>query len=228
MAYKILVVEDDVPLTRTIDLILREAGYSSLIAHTAEDGLRMAIIEKPHVALLDVMVPTMGGWELCRQLRSFTSIPIIFLTALGNTENVVRGLEMGADDYIVKPFQPQELLARVKAHLRRSTVSHLSHLLVFGNQEFVLDTDARTVQVRGKIVDLTPREYDLLSTLAQSAGKVIPTNELVRRAWGINDPDAVANIKPYVHYLRKKIEEDPAFPKRLLTVRGVGYRFSDE
>ena len=224
---KILVVDDDVRLTTTVEAILKESGYAPLVAHTAEDGLKRALRGEPDLALLDIMVPAMGGWELCRRLRAVSDIPIIFLTALSDVNDVVRGLEIGADDYLVKPFRQPELIARIKAHLRRVPDARLQQTLTFGEGELVIDLMKRVVRVRGETVELTPREFELLATLAGDAGRVIPTADLLRRAWGPNYEQATDNLKPYIHYLRKKIEEDSAAPQWILTVRGVGYRFAD-
>lgn len=227
MYHKILIVDDDIPLTKTIERTVREAGYDTLLAYTAEDGLRLALNRRPDLILLDIMVPNMGGWEVCRQVREASDVPIIFLTALGATENIVHGLEMGADDYIVKPFEDAELLARVKAHLRRAqSAGEEKNLLVFEQGILIIDVAAHKVTRRGEPVDLTPREFELLVALAADAGRVIPTADLVQRAWGMSDAAATDNIKPYIHYLRKKIEDDPASPRWILTVRGVGYRFA--
>jgi DNA-binding response OmpR family regulator len=227
MYHKILIVDDDIPLTKTIDRTVREAGYDTLLAYTAEDGLRLALNQHPDLILLDIMVPGMGGWEVCRQVREASAVPIIFLTALGATENIVHGLEMGADDYIVKPFEDAELLARIKAHLRRAqSGDEDKSLLVFEQGRLIIDVAAHKVTRRGEPVGLTPREFELLVALAADAGRVIPTADLVQRAWGMSDEAAADNIKPYIHYLRKKIEDDPASPHWILTVRGVGYRFA--
>jgi two-component system response regulator MtrA len=228
-AGRILVVDDDIALTKTIERILIDAGYAVVLAHTAEDGLRIALSEQPHLVLLDVMVPHIGGWETCRRLRELSDIPIIFLTALAEVENVVRGLEMGADDYLVKPFQHKELLARIKAHLRRmQATTKPVRPFVFGDGALVVDLPAHRVESNGRKVELTPRESELLAALVGNAGRVVSTADLVWQAWGLKDSDAVDNIKPYIHYLRKKIEVDPASPRWILTVRGVGYRFADE
>ena len=227
MLERILVVDDDVRLTTTIEATLKEAGYAPMVAHTAEDGLRLAITREPDLVLLDVMMPNMGGWELCRRLRDFSEMPIIFLTALSDVNDIVRGLEIGADDYLVKPFKRPELLARIKAHLRRTPENKVPPELVFGEGEFVIDLMRRGVEIHGKTVELTPREFDLLATLARHAGRVLTKEELLRQAWGLEDEDAQDNLKPYIHYLRKKIEEDSASPRWILTARGVGYRFAD-
>ena len=228
----ILVVDDDITLTKTLQSLLSDADYQVLTAHTAEDGLSLARTEAPQLIILDVMVPTMGGWQACKQLRTFTNVPIIFLTALGNVENVVRGLQMGADDYLVKPFEPTEILARVMAHLRRMQTAvsppEPQPTLIFGDNDIELNLAARRVYVRGDEVELTPREYDLLLVLAQNAGRVVTTADLAKKAWGMHDEAAPENIKPYIHYLRKKIEADSAAPRWILTVRGVGYRFAEQ
>lgn len=226
MSAKVLLIDDDVALTKTIENCLESAGYQPLIAYTAEDGLKTALARQPDLILLDIMVPASGGWEVCRRLRERSDVPIIFLTALGNTENVVYGLEVGADDYIVKPFEEAELLARIKAHLRRIQ-GDPTQRLVFGANEIILDLRNRAVVVRGSPVDLTPREYELLVALARAAGRVMPAVELAEKAWGMGDSSAAENLKPYIHYLRKKLEVDPAAPRWVVTVRGVGYRFSD-
>ncbi len=229
MLGKILIVDDDVALTKNIERILVDSDYNTILAHTAEDGLLKARSLQPDLVLLDVMVPAMGGWEACHRLREFTDIPIIFLTALGNVEDIVYGLEMGADDYMVKPFKPPEILARIKAHLRRSQdMLKSTQRYEFDGGRFVVDLLAHTVRIDDWMIDLTPREFDLLATLVNHAGRVIRTPDLVEKAWGLNDESALDNIKPYIHYLRKKIEIDPASPRWILTVRGVGYRFSDE
>lgn len=230
MRNRILVIDDDTALTDTIVQFLEEEGYQSLIAHTAEDGLELAISAEPDLALLDIMIPVMGGLELCQHIRAASSMPIIFLTALGDTDSVVHGLAVGADDYLVKPYKAPELLARIKAHIRRTQrVSPVTPTKYrFSDGAFVIDLPARQLFVRGELIDLTPREFDLLSVLVRNAGRVITTNELIQTAWGAKFKDATDNIKPYIHYLRKKIESDPASPHWILTARGVGYRFNDE
>jgi DNA-binding response OmpR family regulator len=228
VADKILLIEDDLALSRTIDIILRQANYLPVVAHTAEDGLYLALSNKFDLVLLDVMVPQMGGWEVCRRLREALDIPIIFLTAIGSVENVVRGLEIGADDYLVKPVEQAELLARIKAHLRRmEKFNATSQKLDFGGGALVVDVGARLVWRDGVEVELAPREFDLLVALANHAGRVVTTAHLTRLAWGMYDLGAQDNAKTYVHYLRKKIEKDPANPRWIQTVRGVGYRFTE-
>jgi two-component system response regulator MtrA len=235
MPGKILIVDDDIALAKTVETILVDAGFAPIIAHTAEDGIRLARSQKPDLALLDVMVPNMGGWEACQQLREFSDIPVIFLTALGDVDDIVRGLEMGADDYMIKPFKQREILARIRAQLRRARASEARslspapvELFEFGDGGLQVNLPAHQVKVDGREVELTPREFELLAALVKNAGRVVTTADLVRQAWGLKDEDALDNIKPYIHYLRRKIEEDSASPRWIRTVRGVGYRFEDE
>ncbi|NCF69388.1 MAG: response regulator [Chloroflexi bacterium] len=226
MSAKILVVEDDIPLTRTLQHILESAGYDMLAANTAEDGLQLALTEQPDLVLLDVMIPNMGGWEVCRRLRAKSVVPILLLTALGDAKNIVRGLEMGGDDYIVKPFNPPVVLARIKAHLRRANASdQVRQQFSYDDGAFVIDLPNHAVSVDGRAVELTPREFQLLSALARNVGRVLTADELVMLACGMENYGARDNIKPYIHFLRKKIERDPTSPRWVPTVRGIGYRF---
>jgi len=228
MQTTILIVDDDVALTRTLETLLSRHHFKPIVAYTAEDGVRLALTANPQLILLDVMIPSMGGWEACRRIRAKTDIPILFLTALGNTPDIVQGLELGADDYLVKPFEPDEILARIKANLRRFRPTSLpSQVLSFRDGVMVINTAGRQVMVNDQEIELTPREYDLLLVLAQNANRVIPAMELVTVAWGANYGDAAENLKPYIHYLRRKIELDPSQPAWIKTVRGVGYRFVD-
>jgi DNA-binding response OmpR family regulator len=224
----ILVVDDDIPLAQNIAHSLKEAGYQPLLAHTAEDGAALALSQaEPELILLDIMIPRMGGIEACAAIRQQSTVPIVFLTALDDVDTVVKGLEVGADDYLVKPYEERELLARIKAHLRRIDRSKVSDRLIFRNGELIINLTTHRVQIDGQDIDLTPREYSLLATLARDAGRVITTSELIQTAWGSQFKDSTDNIKPYIHYLRKKIERDPAAPQWIMTVRGVGYLFAD-
>jgi two-component system KDP operon response regulator KdpE len=154
-----------------------------------------------------------------------SDMPIIFLTARDDTADVVRGLELGADDYIAKPYDNDELVARVKAHLRRAPKQNLSEELSFNNGEFRINFMNREVRVRNDLKHLTPKEFSLLSVLVRNAGRVVPRQELVTEAWGEEYGDAIDSLKLYIHYLRQKVETDPERPDYILTSRGVGYRF---
>jgi DNA-binding response OmpR family regulator len=225
MSTQILVVDDDIALAKTLARLLVGGGYEPLLAHTAEDGLQLALTHWPSLALLDVMVPEMGGWALCQRLRAFSDAPILFLTALGDVTDVVKGLELGADDYLVKPVVPAEFLARIKARLRRPSPLLTSSQLSFGKGELVVDLQTRQVRVQNRLVELTPREFELLAAFVVKADQVVTAADLVNLAWGWADEAAVETVKTYIHYLRKKIEVDPATPRWVQTVRGVGYRF---
>jgi DNA-binding response OmpR family regulator len=224
----ILVVEDDPGIGQAIVQLLRDAAYWPVWVSTAEEGLARALELEPDLILLDVMVPAMGGWELCEKLREHTAVPIIFLTALTDTAEIVHGLQLGADDYITKPFNQAEVIARISAHLRRHHKGQPTPKQVFGGGEIQINLDKHRIIVRQQPIQLTPREFSLLAVLVRNAGKVLTADELITQAWGEEYTDMRTNLKPYIHYLRKKIEIDPADPRWILTIRGIGYRFNDE
>lgn len=226
MAEKVLVIDDDDSTVQLISLLLERRGYEVIKASRAEEGLRKAYRTHPDLVLLDIMMPDMDGWEVCRRLRELSDVPIIFLSARTETKDVVRGLEMGADDYILKPYDNDELIARVRAHLRRSPQPVVSEELVFNGGEFRVNFLNREVRVRNKTIHLTPKEFNLLGVLVRNSGRVITRAELVKEAWGPEYADAIDNLKLYIHYLRQKIEQDPEHPEYILTSRGVGYRFA--
>lgn len=227
---RILVIDDDVALTNTLTAVLRAEGYETLVAHTTEDGIMKSITRNPDVVLLDVMIPSVGGWEVCRRIREHSTVPIIFLTALDDTESVVRGLNTGGDDYITKPFEPSVMLARIAAQLRRSvyTAPPANAPFAFGDGELKVDLLQRRVLVHGNEVDLTRREFELLTVFVTHPGRVLTAQQLLQQAWDLPADGPTENIKPYIHYLRKKIESDPTDPKYIQTVRGIGYRFTAE
>jgi two-component system, OmpR family, KDP operon response regulator KdpE len=170
-------------------------------------------------------MPDMDGWEVCKRMREMSDVPIIFLTAKSEVKDVVRGLEMGADDYVVKPYDNDELVARIKAHLRRAPKPNMSEELAFSGGDFRINFMNREVRVRDEVKHLTPKEFNLLGVLVRNAGRVVPRNELVTEAWGDEYADAIDSLKLYIHYLRLKLETDPERPEYILTSRGVGYRF---
>jgi two-component system KDP operon response regulator KdpE len=228
MGHKILVVDDDESTVRLISILLEHKGFEVVKAYRADEGLRKAYRTHPDLVLLDIMMPDMDGWEVCRRLRELSDVPIIFLTARTEIQDVVKGLEMGADDYIVKPYNSDELVARIRAHLRRVPANAISEELAFNGGEFRINFLNREVIVRGEHTHLTPKEFDLLSVLVRNAGRVVSRQNLVVEAWGTEYADAVDSLKLYIHYLRKKIEKNPARPEYILTSRGVGYRFNNK
>lgn len=225
MTEKILVIDDEEPTVQLIGMLLERRGYDVVKAYRAEEGLRKAYRHQPDLVLLDIMMPDMSGWEVCKRLREMSDVPIVFLSARGEVRDVVRGLEMGADDYIIKPYDNDELVARVKAHLRRSPRPNMSDELAFDGGDFRVNFMNREVHVRSELKHLTPKEFNLLGVLVRNAGRVVTRTELVTQAWGEEYADAIDSLKLYVHYLRQKIELDPARPEYILTSRGVGYRF---
>ena len=225
MAEKILVIDDEEPTAQLIELLLKRRDFEVIKAYRAEEGLRQAYRHQPDLVLLDIMMPDMDGWEVCKRLREMSDVPIIFLTARGETRDVVKGLEMGADDYVVKPYDNDELVARVRAHLRRSPRPSMSDELVFDGGDFRINFMNREVYVRNEIKHLTPKEFNLLGVLVRNAGRVVTRTELVTQAWGEEYGDAIDSLKLYIHYLRQKLEKTPTQPDYILTSRGVGYRF---
>lgn len=228
MSEKILVIDDEEPTVQLIAMLLERRGYEVIKAYRAEDGLRKAYRHQPDLVLLDIMMPDMDGWEVCRRLREMSDVPIVFLSARGEVKDVVRGLEMGADDYVVKPYDNDELVARVKAHLRRSPRPNMSEEMIFDGGDFRINFMNREVYVRNEIKHLTPKEFNLLGVLVRNAGRVVTRTELVSQAWGEEYSDAIDSLKLYIHYLRQKLEVNAQQPDYILTSRGVGYRFASK
>jgi two-component system KDP operon response regulator KdpE len=228
MAEKILVIDDKKEMTWLLERALVEDGYEVEIAHNGQEGLRQAYASRPDLILLDVMMPGMNGWDMLRRLREFSDTPVIMLTAVGHEDDKVHGLNIGADDYVTKPFGMQELKARIRAALRRAnlTRSSKSPLLRFNGGELVIDPSSHVVTVRGEVVDLTPTEYKLLLYLAYNAGRVLSYDQILESVWGSGYDESLSNVKLYIWYLRRKIEVDPGKPIYIQTQRGVGYFFS--
>src|SRR5215213_6579295 len=225
MPEKILIIDDEEDTVYLISMLLEKRGFETIKAYKAEEGLRKAYRSQPDLVLLDIMMPDMDGWEVCRRLRELSDMPIIFLTAKTDTKDIVKGLEMGADDYVVKPYDNDELVARIKAHLRRAPKPSMSEELIFNGGDFRINFMNREVRVHSDIKHLTPKEFNLLGVLVRNAGRVVPRNELVTEAWGDEYGDAIDSLKLYVHYLRQKVEKDAQQPDYIITSRGVGYRF---
>jgi two-component system KDP operon response regulator KdpE len=219
----ILLIEDDEALSRMMRLQLEHAGYEVTACQTGTSGLEAARETEPAVVLLDVLLPDMDGWVVCEELKKISDAPIIFSTALGSERDVIRGLELGADDYMIKPFSYKELLARVKAALHRSQRLE-PHGATYESRRLSVDLEKRTIKVDGEHVFLTPLEYKLLSVLVEEAGNVVPHETLLRRVWGQQHETRRQYLKLYVWYLRQKVEKDPSNPEIILTERGVGYR----
>lgn len=225
MPARILVIEDDPAIATLTQLQLENQGYQVQLAYDGIEGLRHAYAWQPDLVVLDIMMPDMDGWTVCERLRELSEVPIIFVTAIGKEADIVRGLEMGADDYIVKPFSPRELVARIEAVMRREARAGTPiEARAYENGPLMVNLENRQVQLNEKHVELTPIEFKLLSTFIRNEDKVLTHRFLLSQVWGPAYEEERQYLKLYVWYLRQKIEEDPSKPQLILTERGVGYR----
>jgi two-component system KDP operon response regulator KdpE len=221
---RILVVDDAPEMTWLLDKALSKDHHEVEVAHDGLEGLRQAYAFRPDLIVLDIMMPEMDGWDMLRRLREFSDVPVIMLTALGETKNKVHGLDIGADDYMAKPFEMDELRARIRATLRRGApAAHEDHTLRFDNGQLVIDPASRQVTVRGELVDLTPTEYRLLLYLSSHAGRTVSHAQILENVWGPGYEDSATNVKVYIRNLRNKIEVDSRNPRYILNQWGVGY-----
>jgi two-component system KDP operon response regulator KdpE len=218
----ILVVDDDNGLRELIRINLEHEGYNVIQAANGVQCVQAVREQRPDMVILDVMMPEMDGVEACGKVREFSQIPILMLTAKVQSEDVITGLDRGADDYLLKPFNMDELSARIRALLRRVPPAYRP--LNAGDGQILIDQQKREVRVRGEVVDLTPTEYHLLLILAENAGKVVEHETLLRAVWGQEYTKDNDYLKVYIWHLRRKIELDPRNPTLLLTEWGVGYR----
>jgi DNA-binding response OmpR family regulator len=230
---KVLVVEDESTLLETLEYNLTRQGYAVCTATDGLAALEVARRERPDLILLDILLPNLDGFEVCRILRREMSVPILMLTARTDEVDKVVGLEVGADDYLTKPFSMRELLARVKALLRRVRLMReeltaeedltKTERLTFG--DLTIDLSRHEARRKGEILHLKPKEYDLLAFLARNRGIVLSRELLLERVWGWDYGGGTRTVDVHVRWLREKIEPDPTQPTRLVTVRGIGYRF---
>jgi two-component system, OmpR family, KDP operon response regulator KdpE len=222
-AARILVCDDEPQIVRALRVVLREAGFAVIPTATAQEALDAAAVRPPDAAVIDLMLPDGNGIEVCRELRSWSSIPIVVLSAVGEEEHKVAALEAGADDYITKPFGPRELVARLHAVMRRAGGGHDEPLIAADGLE--IDLAARVVRRDGDAVHLTPIEYDLLRTLARNRGRLLTHRALLTEVWGPEYADDTRILRTHVANLRRKIEPAGA-PRYIRTDPGVGYRFA--
>jgi DNA-binding response OmpR family regulator len=221
----ILVVDDDRDIADIIGYSLRKEGHRPLLAYSGEEALALAERAPPDLVVLDVMLPGMSGFDVCRKLRERSPVPVILLTARGEEADRVWGLDLGADDYLTKPFSHRELLARIRAVARRSAAALTPDQGSVAVGELEVDCGAHVVTMRGRRVDLTPKEYEILRCLALNAGRVVPHERLLAFAWGSSALESdVDQLKVHVRHLREKLERTPSAPEYLTTVRGVGYK----
>ena len=228
--HRVLVVEDEPSLVESISYALELEGYEVLSAVTGRDGVEQARIANPSVVLLDVMLPESSGLDVCRQIRSTSDVPIIMLTARDSEADKVAGLELGADDYVTKPFSMRELMARVRAQIRRSarsgTFAAANEVLRGALVE--IDVDAHQVRVEGRPVELRPKEFDLLESRMRRKNRLATREALVDDVWGPSYFGDTKTLDVHIKRIRQKIEADPSRPTRVVTVRGLGYKFVDE
>jgi len=224
----VLIVEDDRNTAALIKTYLEKEGFQTAVVHDGEEALNMIKTSNPGFVILDIMLPKIDGWEVCRRLRSFSDVPVLMLTAREEEIDRVLGLSLGADDYVVKPFSPRELLERVKAILRRARPVQSPKVKLLCKGGLVLDPEKLKVTLHGRIISLTSHEYKLLYALMRSPGQVFSRSELLDHFYQHGEVVVDRVIDVHIGKLRQKIEMDPARPQYIQTVRGFGYRFTDE
>ncbi len=223
----ILIVEDDRNIASLVATYLEREGFRTLVAHDGEQGLMLARRHQPVFVILDLMLPKVDGWAVCQQIRSYSDVPILMLTARGEEVDRVLGFALAADDYVVKPFSPRELVGRVKAILRRTQSAGRPSRLPLVHEGLVLDPDKQKVTLDGRAVTLTPSEYRLLHILMSAPGRVFSRQQLLNHLQDRGQVVVERVIDVHVGKLRRKIEADAARPRYILTVRGTGYRFAE-
>jgi two-component system, OmpR family, KDP operon response regulator KdpE len=221
----ILVVDDEPQITRVLKTTLTSLGYGTRVAGDGDEAVQIMKEWSPDLVITDLRMPNMDGLALCRHIRTNSRIPIIVLSVRGEERTKVEALDAGADDYVTKPFSVKELLARVRAALRRATVPERPEAAVIEIGDFRIEIEARSVRVRDREVHLTPKEFDLLVHLAKHAGKVVTHRNLLAAVWGENSVQQPEYLRVFVGHLRKKIEADESTPRYIITEPWVGYRF---
>lgn len=221
MAAKVLVVDDDPAISEMLTIVLQGEGFDTVVVGDGNQAVDAARVEDPDLVLLDLMLPGLGGVDVCRAIREFSTVPIVMLTAKTDTVDVVLGLESGADDYVPKPFKPKELVARVRARLRRSPEDTPEEVKL---ADLTIDFGGHQVTRAGAPISLTPIEFELLATLASRPRQVFSREELLERVWGYRKSGDTRLVNVHIQRLRSKVEQDPDNPKIIQTVRGVGYK----
>jgi two-component system response regulator MtrA len=221
MAEKVLVVDDDPAISEMLTIVLQGEGFDTVVVGDGPQAVEAAEREDPDLILLDLMLPGMSGIDVCRAVREFSTVPIVMLTAKTDTVDVVLGLETGADDYVPKPFKPKELVARVRARLRRSPEEVPESVKI---ADLTIDFGGHQVTRKGQPISLTPIEFELLTTLASRPRQVFSREELLERVWGYRKSSDTRLVNVHIQRLRSKVEKDPDNPAIIQTVRGVGYK----
>lgn len=225
--HKVLIIDDDHVLVDLVRNALRAERYAVYAARDGQDGLRVMYEQRPDLVILDINMPTMDGWTTCQRIREVSSVPIVMLTARDEPEEIIKGLDLGADDYIVKPFDINVLKARVRANLRRAATAEVLRRpdVTYADDYLTVNLDERRVTIEGKPVRLTPTEFNLLAHLVDSAPRVVPYRDLLEQVWGFEYIDDIDYLRVYVWHLRRKLEPDSKNPTYIVNELGVGYRF---
>jgi DNA-binding response OmpR family regulator len=227
MREKVLLVEDDIEFLNLTRTWLHNAGYEVFTAGDGVEGMRRVFSSRPDIVILDANIPKMDGWEVCRRIRDMSDIPVLMVTVNGQKSDKLKGFTLGADDYLPKPVDFHELIARVQAILRRTrTITRDNKPSTFNNGDIEIDWGSRQVWVRGERVKLSPTEFKIMSCLIKSRGWIVTHEQLLEKAWGPNYIGDKSFVKLYIRYLRQKIEQDPHKPQIIMTERGVGYYFA--
>ncbi len=221
-----MIIDDDPELLQLVELVFSRAGAQVYTAASGSKGLRQFYAHQPDLVLLDVIMPKMDGWEVCRHIHQLSDVPLIMLTALSQDDQTIPGLACGADDYVTKPFNSKVLLARVRAVMRRAMQPHPAKKpITYSDSYLMVDLDKHLVSVRGQAVKLSATEHRLLACLLQNAGRLLTYQQILKNVWGEGFWNNSEYIHTYIWYLRQKLEKDPHNPNYLLTEHGLGYRF---
>lgn len=223
----VLVIEDEPEIRKFLKTALASHHFNPSFAETAGEGIKFINLQTPEIVILDLGLPDMDGLEVIRSVRQWTHVPILVLSARGREHDKVSALELGADDYLTKPFGVGELLARLRVIQRHANNSIASHAPVFTNGDMCIDLDKRKVLLNHKEIDLTPTEYKMLCILAKHVGKVVTYQQLLREVWGKNAEENHHYLRIYVQHLRRKLNDDPMLPKYIVTEAGIGYRLKE-
>ena len=226
----ILIIDDDRGLVKMVSSMLSASHFAVVSAYDGQEGLDKLVKCRPDLIILDITMPLMDGWAVCQRAREITNVPILMLTAQSAPEEIVKGLEMGADDFILKPFVPAVLLARVRANLRRATSGPtvFDRDVAYSDEYLTISLSDRRVTTRGQPVKLTPTEFNLLLQLVQAAPRTIPYRDLLEGVWGFEYIDDIDYLRVYIWHLRRKLEPDPKDPRYIVNELGVGYRFESQ